>query len=225
MRISFLALAAILVMLALPAVGQTTAPAPPAAAVLVGHIADGSGNPLPEVRVVAYGGIATRWQIAETATDASGDYRFDPAPVGASIGSGDEMRAMVGLRIEHPDWASADGLTWWDITFENDPGNVVRKDFVLTPAGTLAGTVTHSDGRPAADLNLRVVRASEGEPLEGEGLMPAYPTTEADGTFRAEGLFPGEYIIEINGGGYPHLGPATVEPRETTTVHLIAPEP
>ena len=44
---------------------------------LEGRISDEAGLPLRGAKVILYGGMATRWKIAEAETDADGRYRFD----------------------------------------------------------------------------------------------------------------------------------------------------
>src|SRR5262245_39227645 len=44
---------------------------------LEGRITDEAGRPLRGAKVILYGGVATRWKIAEAETGADGRYRFD----------------------------------------------------------------------------------------------------------------------------------------------------
>ncbi len=72
-----------------------------------------------------------------------------------------------------------------------EQGHVYRFDFILQPGGTIKGRVTDASGRllQDGDVFYRVGTTSFGVPIE------------KDGTYRIEGLLPGQYRISVMADG------------------------
>jgi hypothetical protein len=103
--------------------------------ILKGRVTDSSGNGIPGVDVTLYGGMATRWKVASTQTDAEGEYVFDPCRHGSVIYDEENRRwdYFIGMKVTLPDFKSADSLSWWDVRVPQIDRHVVQKDFVLVP--------------------------------------------------------------------------------------------
>ena len=171
---------------------------------LQGRIVDEAGRPLAGAKVILYGGLATRWEVARAESDADGRYRFDALQTN-----------HVGVRIEHPTHVEADGRSWRDVHIPPD-GTL---DLKLVPAGRIEGTLKDAKtGEPLRKLELRIMT-----PVGSHGhgsTFHVYATTDEKGWFRSLGLFPGEYDVEVNSStlDYPVVGRARVAPGATTVV-------
>ncbi len=187
--------------------------------VLQGRIVDEQGRPVPDTTIILYSGLATRWESMRTKTDANGRYRFDPVQTGSltQVDKSKNWSYYIGVRLEHPTYTSADGLSWWDIAVPTEPGTVATRDWVMTAGGTLEGTlISAENGQPLPQTNLRIMI-----PLPNGGTKYIrYATTDDSGHFRETGLFPGEYTIDRNAHPYPVVGHATVAANQTTTARL-----
>ena len=100
---------------------------------LVGRVTDENGNPIANVRIMLYGGVATRWRIGETKTDQNGRYSFKPVPNGElrSPESSDGFaHNYVGISIpSDSNLVSDDQEYWWDVSIPMIEGHEYRKDF------------------------------------------------------------------------------------------------
>jgi len=172
--------------------------------ILRGRIVDADGHPLADVGVVLYSGFATRFRGQETATNADGEYRFEPLTTGALMAPNGVGALYTGMQLVHPTHVPADGQSWRDVTTPTTDGEQIV-DLVMTPGGKIRGLVTDADnGRPASKLSLRI---HDGFFKGGDdGQFHAYATTDAGGKFESEPLFPGRYVVEINGNHYARIG-------------------
>jgi len=104
--------------------------------ILTGVVTDSSGQPLPDVEIILYGGLATRWKTGSTRTDKNGQYTFDPCNRhGAMILDEENKRwdYFIGMTVVHPGFKSVDGKDWWDVRVPQIDRHVVKQDFVLQP--------------------------------------------------------------------------------------------
>lgn len=199
---------------------------------LQGLITDETGQPLAKVKVVLYSGIATRGRGQETFTNAKGEYRFDPLETGTSVWSeereGDRPSAYwnTGMEFEHPRYVPADGKSWRDLQIPQKPGHVETLDMKMTPGGKLSGVVLDKKtGEPLAELGLRIYTKSEGKNEQADFFT--YATTDKQGRFTSDALFPGRYTIDINDGAfrgvhkYLRLGSVEVPAEKTTEIELL----
>ncbi len=185
--------------------------------ILGGSVTDSDGRPVAGAKVTAYGGLATRWRVGETTTDTNGHYCFDPFPGGAMFrneGTGN-WDYYVGLTIDHADFASADGNSWWDITCKS--GQETRKDFRMQKAGAVEGRLLELNGTPMANVGMRFQ-----SPSQKNVKFLRYATTRADGSFREIGLAPGEFVADINHHPYPITGRFRISPGQVTRIDLHA---
>jgi 5-hydroxyisourate hydrolase-like protein (transthyretin family) len=198
--------------------------------VLRGRVVDEAGRPLPNVRVVLYGGVATRLRGQETQTDADGRYRFDPLSTGAMIlpetGGG---QYETGVQVEHDSYVPADGQSWRDIQVPIVDRHEVVLDITMVLGGRIRGVVADSEtGRPAPNLDLRIQNGFLNG--EKESTFLVYVTTDSEGRFESAPLFPDRYVIEINDHAfqgkyrYPRIGKADVARAQTTEVQLTTRE-
>ncbi len=118
---------------------ERSCPEPPgptlAGPVLWGVVLHPSGAPLAGVEVTAHGGFATRWPLASTRTDAEGRYRFEGVEGSRIL---DEERDVWDLYVGVCVGSVSSGnpaafLPWKDVRVPQDPGTVVRLDFVFDP--------------------------------------------------------------------------------------------
>lgn len=173
---------------------------------LEGRVTDDAGRPIAGAKVILWGGLATRLRGEETSTDADGRYRFAPLKTGALILDEPSGRwdFHTGMTLEHPDFASADGESWWEVRVTGTEGQVTRRDFKMLRGGSIEGHVTATTGGPAvAGLDLRLVHAKTG--------FLRYVRTDREGRFRESGLHPGEYKIDVNDPALRYPVMATVE--------------
>lgn len=158
--------------------------------------------PVPNAKVVLYGGIATRWKVAECVTDVRGQYRFEN--VNADF---------LGVQIEHEKLVPADGKSWRDIDVEF--GKLLQLDVPLTAGGYVTGQLLDENNQPRANLSIRIMRTAPGF-SKGSTDFIAYARTDATGHFTSEPLHPGIYVIEENAQPYPVLAKVEVRANETT---------
>jgi hypothetical protein len=221
MRTRWILLAAIGLMAALAALGAGARDVGPT---ISGRIHDEHGRPVAGATVELYGGLATRFLVESAATDERGEYRFGPLKSGTTIKNEAANRwdYYFGIQVKHPTLAPEDGRSWRDIQVPGVAGYEFVRDFTMTTGGTMVGTVTDANGVPAASLDLRLyIPDSRGR----AGVFVRYTKTDERGAFREAGLYPGSYVIDINGGaqGYPKIGETTVEAQKEAGVRLIRP--
>lgn len=161
-----------------------------------------NNQPVPNAKVMLYGGIATRWKVAERVTDERGQYRFENV-----IGE------FLGVQVKHEKVVPADGNSWRDISVEY--GKLVRLDIPLTSGGFVTGQLLDENKQPRANLNIRIMRTSPGF-RKGSTDFLAYAKTDATGQFTSEPLHSGTYVIEENAQPYPELAKVEVRANETT---------
>ena len=113
--------------------------------VLIGTVRSPDGAPLANVQVRTHGGLATRWVLQTTRTDAEGRFRFDPVqgqPLGTTFGEAPQL--MIGLCVGSVRNANPpEYLPWRDLTVTNRPGIVERADFSFDPDSV---PLEHRDG-------------------------------------------------------------------------------
>ena len=188
-------------------------PDAPKGPALQGRITDETGKPLSGAKLILYGGMATRWKIAEAESDADGRYRFESIQSSMIM---DEKKhrwdQSVGVRVEHPTHVEADGRSWRDIRIPGVADHVETLDLKLTLAGHIDGLLKDArTGEPLKKLDLRIMTPTKSH---GHGsTFHAYATTDDQGRFRSIGLFPGEYVVEANSTtlDYPVIGQVKVE--------------
>src|SRR4051812_29705381 len=180
---------------------------------LQGRVTDGAGKPLAGAKIILYGGLATRWKVAEADTNADGRYRIDD--VRSSLikdAKEDRWDYNVGVRIEHPTHVEADGRSWRDIRFPADAGHFETLDLNLAQGSHIEGLLKDAkSGEPLRKLDLRIMTPAGSH---GHGsTFRAYATTDDEGRFRSISFFPGEYDVEANSTtlDYPVLGRVRVE--------------
>jgi beta-lactamase regulating signal transducer with metallopeptidase domain len=198
--------------------------------IMRGRIVDGAGQPVPAVEVILYGGLATRFPGQTTATDANGEYRFDPLKTGAIIlpdEGGSEH--YTGVQFKHAEYVPADGHSWRDVNVPTLDRHEKVLDVTMTRGGKVRGIVVDAEsGKPVPELNLRIHNGF----ITGKenGTFHVNVTTGADGTFLSEPIFPGQYVIDINDGNYqgkyryPKIGKAEVRAGESTELRLTTSE-
>ena len=177
--------------------------------VLEGTILTEAGDPVEGVDVILYGGLATRWEIGRTRTGRAGQYRFAPVPGGGMVQNEDKSwDYFIGVRIEHPNLCSADGLSWWDVRVPAREAAVVRQDFSMIPGATLdAQLIDEQSQTPLAGVPLRV-----SSPSRDAVRFSRYVETDADGRIELTDLAPGPYIVDINDPErrFPSVGDFTI---------------
>jgi beta-lactamase regulating signal transducer with metallopeptidase domain len=191
---------------------------------LHGTVTAESGAPVKDVRIILYGGEATRFRGQEVTTDADGRYRFDPLKTGAYIVHKPEPgEFFVGVQFKHPELVPVDGLSWHDIRVTDVAGEDKAFDMKMKRGGIGKGNVVDADsGKPASGLNLRI-RNGFFKGTNGDEFL-VYATTDEGGEFTSEPLSPGRYVIEINHVGYRKLGSVDARAGETSQVQLTTRE-
>ena len=115
--------------------GQQAHPPQEDVAVLVGQVLHPDGHPLGGINVNVNAGLATRFPLGVTTTDANGYYRFelDPGIFSSQSDRGTNeifLGVYVGsVRNINPPVVAP----WKDINAENAPGAVNTLDFVFDP--------------------------------------------------------------------------------------------
>lgn len=158
--------------------------------------------PVPNAKVVLYGGVATRKKVAECVTDVRGQYRFENV-----------IADFLGVQIEHEKLVPADGKSWRDIDVEF--GKLLQLDVPLTAGGYVTGQLLDEANQPRANLSIRIMRTAAGF-SKGSTDFIAYAKTDTTGRFTSEPLHPGIYVIEENAQPYPVLAKVEVRANETT---------
>ena len=193
--------------------------------VLKGHVTDESGEPISDVTVVLYGGVATRFRGQETKTDAAGNYEFKPLSTGATMfPHPGKSEWYTGVQFKHPEFVPADGKSWRDITVPRERDHEEVLDLKMTRGGKIHGTVVDPESKkPVPNLDLRIYN---GFLHEDSGDFRVYAKTDANGEFTSEPLFPGRYVIGINNNNYrgeyryPSIGSADALAGKTISLQL-----
>lgn len=158
--------------------------------------------PVPNAKVVLYGGVATRKKVAECVTDVRGKYRFENV-----------IADLLGVQIEHEKLVPADGKSWRDIDVEF--GKLLQLDVPLTAGGYVTGQLLDENNQPRANLSIRIMRTAAGF-SKGSTDFIAYAKTDTTGHFTSEPLHPGIYVIEENAQPYPVLAKVEIRANQTT---------
>lgn len=163
-----------------------------------------NNQPVPNAKIELYGGIATRWKIAESRTNVRGQYRFENV-----------MGNYIGVQVKHERLVPADGKSWRDLQIKF--GTTVRLDLPLTRGGFITGKLLDDNKQPRANVPLRIMLTAPGV-RKGVTNFVAYATTDDTGSFTSEPLYPGNYVIEENRKDYPVVGAVEVEASQTTSL-------
>jgi 5-hydroxyisourate hydrolase-like protein (transthyretin family) len=170
-------------------------PAHAATGTITGTLTDGNGDPVAGVQGNTYELVNGRWTIYNfVTTNASGTYTLGFMPTGA-YRIGFDPRPQ-GFQQEF--WDNAATVeTATDVVVSAD--TTTTADFELAEAASVAGTITDSEGDPAAGVcvNAYVPGAS------GETSKPYWGScTDVDGSYRVQGLDAGSYRLALSGTGY-----------------------
>ncbi len=190
---------------------------------LVGTVHDHEGRPVAGCTITLWGGMATRWKVAETVTDEAGNYLFWPVEGSRSWreSSGSEPgRASIfaGVTVEHPHLVTRDHRSWRDIEVPDVRDYRYVLDFSMEPGGFIRGQVIDAtSGSPLEKVHVRLSM-----PMPDAAEFTEYTFTDAEGFFQSAALAPGRYTIDVNDPRrrYPLLGNVQVAPGETAEVTL-----
>lgn len=151
-------------------------------------VTDGTGTPVAGAPVSAVAPTDTWWPTATTTTAADGTYVLTGLPAGSyKVVFG--QPAGTPYRSEwHQDVASRDAATPVVVA----AGAVVDVDASLFLPTRVTGTVTGPGGTAAAGITVAVWAPS------GTFVPARATTTAADGTYRIDGLPPGDYRIRFD---------------------------
>ena len=193
------------------------------------NLLDGSGNPVLD-------GLGAPIQVA---TDSNGFYSFTLVPVGTYRVSQNQPAGYGS--VSDVDGAN-NNLIGDETPIVMTPGLVVTgRDFVEIEFGAISGNVfkdTNADGTgdtAFAGVTLTLLDGS-GNPVDGDSLTPGVQSVTAitgiDGSYRFDGLFPGDYqvaetqpsgfgsVSDVDGGNLDLIGnitPITVNPGQEVT--------
>jgi len=98
-------------------------------------------------------------------------------------------------------------------TLDVEKGKTYRKDFILAPGGVIHGKVTGKDGRPA----------QEGDVFYRDGSNSFGIPIDQDGTYRIEGLAPGQYKLSVTVGEKTVLQQVSVSAGKETIQDFLIP--
>jgi protocatechuate 3,4-dioxygenase beta subunit len=161
--------------------GFTAAPAAAEPATITGTVlaADTGQPPTTGACVYAYGD-GDGSLAASACIDSTGAYTIEGLEAGVAY------RLQVSASTPYPDetWLPG-GPTFNDAQAVQAPATA---DATIPLAGTLTGTLTRSDGSPAADENVNVYLADREESC-------CVSATGADGTWMMDGLYPTTYKV------------------------------
>lgn len=172
-------------------------------AIIRGRVITAAARPAGQADVRLLRREVDGFSIADRATiDATGEYAFVGLPPGdyvvgvsataaASIRS--EGRYLVPAPAFFPNWPAEARDT-----FTVEAGQeFVAPDLLrpVTEAGSISGVVKRPDGTPAAGLDVRLVDEAEARGLLRFAGGQGRASTSSDGTFRFEGVAPGEYHL------------------------------
>lgn len=174
---------------------------------LAGTITDSDASPVPDVHVyvsLLQYGTNTVWETYEILTDAQGHYQLRGASYGA--------RWVVQFEKDGYSSQSWPGWSYYyypailDLSTSHDlPFDV---DATLYRPGSIFGAVTgHGPDAAAAvssgqvQAQIEVLDYSSDSWVETGDYYPVAP----DGTYRIDGLFPGDYTVQLSNSGAPLL--------------------
>ena len=175
----------ILLLTALPTIGQTFQPATDQTRTsklgsITGRVVDESGQPLPNAQVSVEPVEGTR-RTAPTSTDREGIFRItDLEPVTYRV------HASMPAYISTSDEEESDPPKQYKI------GDSIT--FVLTKGGVITGTVTTATGDPVIGITVRAMTSSE---------MVRESATDDRGIYRIYGLPTGTYMV-VAGGSHDY---------------------
>ena len=172
-------------------------------ATISGVVTEDDSAARPIVRaVVTLAGSALRPSL-KVVTDASGRFVFSDVPDGQFTLSAFKTTYLTmsygqavpgrgaGLPISVRDGRDVTGLTW-----------------KLPRAAVISGLVTDDRGQPMRDIPIVLMqwRASDGERVLEPAACCGWARTDSDGTYRAYGVPPGEYLVSaIPRGDYVYI--------------------
>jgi hypothetical protein len=109
------------------------------------------------------------------------------------------------------------------VRIKGGPEHVETLDLKMTLAGHVDGILKDAKtGQPIKNLDLRLMYPIN---TRGHGsTFHTYATTDGEGRFRSDSLFPGEYDVDVNSSlmRFPMLGRVKVEPGKTTAITFDA---
>lgn len=137
----------------------------------------GEGDAIPNAHIIAH--RATDGVQFVATSDADGRYMFEPLPPG-------QYKLSADTNSFRADEASIEvkSRQCWDLTLGR------------TPRAHIGGHVQHSDGSPAAQVQVLFM-------AEDQSWFTTETRTDAGGYFRFEALNPGKYLVGINVPGAP----------------------
>jgi hypothetical protein len=195
----------------------------PGGVALYGKVSDEKGAPLAGAKVILYGGLATRWKIAEATTDNDGRFRFES--VVSSRVKNEATKAWdhyVGVRFEHPTHVPADGKSWRDISLPGAGNETAKLDMRMTEGGWIEGVIV--DAKTGKPLKVDLRASSPAERRDKGTFFMDYLESVENGRFRSACLAAGEYVVDVNSGvlGYPRLSTVKVNAGQTTRISIRA---
>ncbi|MFI6761745.1 collagen binding domain-containing protein [Micromonospora sp. NPDC050417] len=146
---------------------------------IAGRLTNADGTPAAFVRVEAQGDLGSD----SAGTDQSGNYRIDQLPPG-------DYKLLFQLPSGARQWAPQVRSGAAARLFTIAGNAVTTHDEQLLPTGSVVGRFTAADGSGMPDVTVSVFDSSAGEYLPG--------TTAADGGYRIEGVFPGDYQVRFS---------------------------
>ncbi len=173
-------------------------------AVVEGVVRDTEGKPLPAALVRWIPGDdanpwSTRWTLGRAtpvSTDANGRFRAESVEPGKLI-----------VQVKHPRHLS---VSRSDVVVED--GKSTTLDFQLAAGASITGTVLGPDGRPRAGGRVAIGRDGDWQrPDDAYAAEPEPVSSDAQGTFRFEGLPPGKFTLTARGESAAPSAPAVVE--------------
>lgn len=161
----------------------------------------GPNSPLPGAQVMLYqfDHDRVRTEVGGSVTDAAGAFQFKPATPGDYY-----------VEVSRAEYIADGALFSRDSANRSSTGTLISLNgehrsedlrFALMRLGELKGKVVDEDGKPVPSATLELIPEALG-PISGllsQATIASRPArTGPDGTFRANGLVPGGYIVRIS---------------------------
>jgi protocatechuate 3,4-dioxygenase beta subunit len=164
-------------------------------ATLTGKVHDETGRPIDGalVRWTSLAEDANEWSVrwrlrsaTPSVTDAKGEFKIPNVDVG--------KLAMQVTDARHLSWSSQD--------VNAEDGKPATFDVLLKSGGTLDGRVVGNDGKPVSGATVAYDRQGA-KPADADPYMDdnGEVTSDATGSFHAEGLIPGRYSLVAKSAG------------------------